>query len=185
MAKASAAASSCRRAPPICLLHLKETVNNRVMEPCQFPVARLWQLWSSVAAYLGTTVLAAFAFVQYKRSKQVERSKWMLQLYEKFYEEPRFKRMRDILDCDRDEEPAVQHAVEQEEAEFTDYLNFFEFVGYLRNRGQLDDKDIDALFGYYLDCLNAQTPVRTYVHDASRGFEYLSLALKKRKDPRT
>lgn len=144
------------------------------MDPCEFPVAHHWQLWSSVAAYLGTTTLAAFAFVQYKRSKKVERSKWMLQLYEKFYEEHRFKRMRDILDCDEDEGAAVEQVVKGEEAEFTDYLNFFEFIGYLRNRGQLDDKDIDALFGYYLDCLNARTPVRTYVHDASRGFEYLS-----------
>ena len=111
-----------------------------------------------MAAYLGTTILAAFAFLQYRRSKQVERSKWMLQLYEKFYEEPRFKRMRDILDCDEDGEAAIERVV---------------------------DRDIDALFGYYLDCLNARTLVRTYVHDASRGFEYLSLALKKRKNPRS
>ncbi len=128
------------------------------MDPCEFPVAHHWQLWSSVAAYLGTTILAAFAFLQYRRSKQVERSKWMLQLYEKFYEEPRFKRMRDILDCDEDGEAAIERVV---------------------------DRDIDALFGYYLDCLNARTLVRTYVHDASRGFEYLSLALKKRKNPRS
>jgi len=153
------------------------------MDATQSSVAQQVQLWSSAASYVATAALAAAAFIQYRKSKQMERSKWMLQLYEKVYEEPRFKRMRDILDCDRDGDSAVQDVVEQEEAEFTDYLNFFEFVGYLRNRGQLDDKDIDALFGYYLDCLNAQTPVRTYVHDTSRGFEYLSLALKKRKDP--
>ena len=33
---------------------------------------------------------------------------------------------------------------------FTDFLNFFEFVGLLRNSGQLTDEDIGSLFDYYI-----------------------------------
>jgi hypothetical protein len=121
--------------------------------------------------------------MQYRRSKQLERTKWMLQLYEKFYEEPRFKRMRDILDCGTQDNAQVTQVVDEEGPEFTDYLNFFEFVSYLTRRGELDDEDVEALFGYYMDCLNNQDPVRQYIGDASKGFEELSKGLEKRAHP--
>ncbi len=106
----------------------------------------------------------------------------MLQLYEKFYEDHRFKRVRDILDCAPGSDFQLRELVQKEEAEFTDYLNFFEFVSYLTRSGQLDDNDVEALFGYYTNCLNNQESVCSYISDTSRGFEYLWGALNRRKN---
>ncbi len=86
---------------------------------------RFLLIWSPVFYYLAAPGLLIAAFVQYRSSKKLERAKWMVQLYEKFCEEPRFKRMRDILDCDTHDNIQVAQVVEEEEPEFTDYLNFF------------------------------------------------------------
>lgn len=147
-------------------------------------IGRFLQIWSPVFYYLAAPLLLIAAFVQYRSSKKLERAKWMLQLYEKFYEEPRFKRMRDILDCGVQDSAQIAQVVDKEEPEFTDYLNFFEFVSYLIRRGELDDEDVEALFAYYMDCLNHQDRVKQYIHDASKGFGKLSKRLKKRAHPR-
>jgi hypothetical protein len=146
-------------------------------------IGRFLQTWSPVFYYLAAPGLLIAAFVQYRSSKKLERAKWMVQLYEKFYEEPRFKRMRAILDCAGQDSAEVNQIVDEEELEFTDYLNFFEFVSYLTRRGELDDEDVEALFGYYMDCLNNQHRVKQYIHDASKGFEQLSKRLEKRAHP--
>ncbi len=152
------------------------------MDPAPFPVAQQVQLWTSAASYIAAIALAAGALFQYRKSKKLERAKWMLQLYEKFYEDQRFKRMRDILDCAPAGNSQVQEVVQTEESEFTDYLNFFEFVSYLTSSGQLDDNDVEALFAYYMDCLYNHEPVRSYIFDASKGFQHLSKALEHRRN---
>ena len=47
--------------------------------------------------------------------------------------------------------------VDREDADFTDYLNFFEFMAYLEDRGQLSKRDVAALFDYYLRLLPASS----------------------------
>jgi hypothetical protein len=50
-------------------------------------------------------------------------------LYENFYERNDLKEVREVLDCDTGDSPEINKLVDEESQRFTDYLNFFEFVG--------------------------------------------------------
>jgi hypothetical protein len=63
------------------------------------------------------------------------------------FEKPELKATRNLLDCRADDQ-GVGALVGAERPDFTDYLNFFEFVAYLRKSKQLDDDDTSALFDY-------------------------------------
>ena len=76
------------------------------------------------------------------------------------------------------ESPSVDKLVIEEPAEFTDYLNFFEFVAVLGKSGQLKENEIEDLFRYYLDCLEKNRKVREYI--AGRGYEHLDRLLHNR-----
>jgi hypothetical protein len=52
-------------------------------------------------------------------------------------------------------------------------LNFFEFVAYLQSEGQLLERDVQALFGYYLECLKRHQTVLEYIQKKEKGFDYL------------
>jgi hypothetical protein len=125
-------------------------------------------------------VIATLAFRTYRRNATLERSRWASSLYDKFYKEDTLKRMRDQLDCPKDSEQ-VSEIVVREESAFTDYLNFFEFIAFLKNSNQLTDSEIDALFGYYLDCLTRHDKVSQYIHNATNGYEGLVKLLDTRK----
>ena len=94
------------------------------------------QLTSIVAmiAAIGTMVAALTAVFVYLRNSKLERAKWALSLYEKFYERQELKKIRDILDNDTDHAD-VSSLVIKCSADFTDYLNFFEFVAFLEKDG--------------------------------------------------
>lgn len=125
---------------------------------------------------LATMVAVALGVFAYWRNARLERSKWLSSLYEKFYERDHLKNVREILDKPAEDE-AIHNLVEQESAAFTDYLNFFEFVAYLNESGQILDRDVDALFHYYLKCLRDSKSVRDYI--ASRDFEKLGSLLRR------
>lgn len=73
----------------------------------------------------------------------------------------------------------VNEVVIREESTFTDYLNFFEFIAFLKTSRQLKDSEIDALFGYYLDCLNRHDRVKQ-ISNPENGYEGLANLLKSR-----
>jgi hypothetical protein len=120
-------------------------------------------------------------WVYYKNSR-LRRAEWLASLYEKFYERPNLKDVREILDCEGGKSAAVDKLVNEEAQSFTDYLNFFEFVAVLRKSHQLTDEQIEDLFGYYLDCLESCTAARTYI--AKKGYEQLDQLLRERAQPR-
>ncbi len=74
----------------------------------------------------------------------------------------------------------MNEIVIREEADFTDYLNFFEFIAFLKTSKQLKSSEIEALFGYYLDCLNRHDRVRQYISNPANGYEGLSKLLALR-----
>ena len=74
---------------------------------------------------------------------------------------------------------AIQKLVEEQDAKFTDYLNFFEFMAYLNERNQLSEKDVRALFHYYLRAMWKHEAVRKYVLDDENGYDYLKKLLPK------
>ena len=124
---------------------------------------------------VGTVLAAGFAAFVYQRNSTFERAKWASTLYEKFYEVTNLKK----LDC-RNDLDSVNEIVIREEADFTDYLNFFEFIAFLKTSKQLKSSEIEALFGYYLDCLNRHDRVRQYISNPENGYEGLSKLLASR-----
>jgi hypothetical protein len=128
---------------------------------------------------VGTVLAAVFAAFVYQRNSTFERAKWAWSLYEKFYEGTTLKQVRDKLDCINDLD-SVNEIVIREESAFTDYLNFFEFIAFLRISKQLKGSEIDALFGYYLDCLNRHDRVKRYIANPENGYEGLARLLASR-----
>jgi hypothetical protein len=116
----------------------------------------------------------------YSRNSRLERAKWLERLYERFYESPSLKEMREIIDCnDEDGQVRIKELVRRQPAEFTDYLNFFEFVAILESNGQLRLDEVKDLFHYYLKCLHSNTDVREYIQAPENGFEKLNSLFAK------
>jgi hypothetical protein len=136
-------------------------------------------LIAATLSAVGTAVAAGFAAFFYRRNSALERAKWASNLYEKFYEAPTLKQMRDRLDCFNDSD-CVNEIVIREEPAFTDYLNFFEFIAFLRASKQLKDSEVEVLFGYYLDCLSRHDRVKQYIANAENGYEGLRNLLKSK-----
>jgi hypothetical protein len=128
---------------------------------------------------VGTVLAAGFAAFVYQRNSTFERAKWASSLYDKFYEGPNLKQARDKLDCLTDSD-SVNEIVIREDADFTDYLNFFEFIAFLKISKQLKNSEIEALFGYYLDCLNRHDRVKQYISNPENGYEGLAQLLGSR-----
>lgn len=127
------------------------------------------QILSSIAG-----IVAAFwALWVYGNNSRRERARWAESLYTRFYEKPELKTVRDQLDCAAGD-ATVARLVTEETPALTDYLNFFEFVAYLQSSKQLSETDVQALFGYYLDCLRRHKDVVGYIRNKEKGFEYLS-----------
>ena len=119
----------------------------------------------------------AIGVLTYWRNSQLERARWLASLYTKFYEALDLKMIRETLDCSAPNSPEVLKLVEEQDARFTDYLNFFEFMAYLKACGQLSKKDVAALFDYYLRVLSKHEGVRKYVLDDRNGYGYLKRLL--------
>lgn len=139
----------------------------------------IYYLAGSIAA-LGTLIAALFALGVYKRNSRLERARWASSLYEKFFEKDDLKLMRDALDCSEDSDE-VNQTVTREDPRFTDYLNFFEYIAFLKDSKQLQVSEVEGLFGYYLDCLKRHQSVRTYIANPEKGFEGLTKLIEVRK----
>ena len=129
--------------------------------------------------YLMATVGAFVAVLTYYRNSTIERARWLASLYSKFYEAPDLKRIRKCLDESPPNAAGVIDLVRNEDPDFTDYLNFFEFMAYLENRRQLSRRDIAALFDYYLRVLSKHKDVREYVLEDRNGYGYLKELLPR------
>jgi hypothetical protein len=130
--------------------------------------------------YVAASIAALGALFVYLRNSKFERAKWASQLYESFYQKDNLKDIRDKLDCAADSDE-VKQLVAQEDFQFTDYLNFFEFIAFLKATKQLGDSEVEDLFGYYLNCLNRHTDVRKYILDLKNGYEGLAKLIVERK----
>ncbi|MBO0694753.1 MAG: hypothetical protein J2P56_01500, partial [Verrucomicrobia bacterium] len=123
-------------------------------------------------------VAVIFAFLQYRANSRLERARWLASLYEKFYEKDQLKGVRQTLDSADRDASEISKLVTDEPSEFTDYLNFFEFVAVLEKSGQLKSNEIEDLFHYYLDCLEKSPKIREYL--AAKGYEHLDEFLRAR-----
>jgi len=97
--------------------------------------------------YFGASLAAILALYVYYRNRRLEQSRWASSFYDKFYESDHYKGIRDVLDGG--DESEVLELVKNEEAEFTDYLNFFEHLAIIAKSKQLNKDDVEASFGYW------------------------------------
>ena len=139
----------------------------------------LFEILKTAAAFLALGG-ACIAYRVYRYNSRLERAKWLSSLYEKFYEKTDLKEIRKALDCEDAQSPDIAKLVQEESEEFTDYLNFFEFVAVLAKSEQLVKGGIEDLFGYYLDCLAKSPEVRAYIADKTKGYEHLDQLLRDR-----
>ena len=139
-----------------------------------------WKDLFETIYYIAASIAALGALFVYQKNSKFERAKWASQLYESFYPKDNLKSIRDKLDCAADSDD-VKQLVAEEGSQFTDYLNFFEFVAFLRTTEQLGDSEVEDLFGYYLNCLNRHADVRKYILNLENGYEGLAKLIGKRK----
>jgi len=126
---------------------------------------------------IGSTIVGVKSYIGNSR---LERAKWIVRMYEKFYEAEELKKIRETLDCPTDSE-IVSGLVEDQSSKLTDYLNFFELLAILKNSRQMQGCEIEAMFGYYLDCIQKQPRLMSYLRNSSEsGFERLANYLKNR-----
>lgn len=84
----------------------------------------------------------------------------MFDLYQRFYQD-RMRAVRIRLDWEKLDfvrEP-LEDKHQQALADLDDYLNFFEFVAYLEELGQISKEDVRHLFGYFLENLQEESIV--------------------------
>jgi hypothetical protein len=141
----------------------------------------MWKDLAQTFSYIFGAIAGFSAFLIYRKNARLERARWASNLYAKFYEaESTLKKIRDQLDCPTPND-SVNSLVKSEPAECTDYLNFFELMAYLRKSKQLKSEDIEALFGYYLDCISKHRTVVEYIEHKGKGYESLRDLLRGRK----
>src|SRR5690349_14952238 len=105
--------------------------------------------------FVAGTASAIGAWLTYRANSQLESARWTVRMYEKFYEQADLKRTGEALDCEANDEN-VQSLVADKSSRLTDYLNFFELLAILHKSKQVSASAIEAMFGYYLDCIQRQ-----------------------------
>ena len=117
-------------------------------------------LWYQSLEWIGRLVagitgliIVLVAVINYRAQTRLKQAEWLKSLFEKFFENSTYKEVRVWLDYGhlharlRVEEVVVREANEEK---FTDFLNFFEFIGVLHARGHLTVEQVYDVFGYYL-----------------------------------
>lgn len=127
-------------------------------------------------AALATAIVAISALFVYRGNSRLERARWASDLYRDFYTQDKLKTIRDKMDCSANSDDVNQLVID-EGSEFTDYLNFFEYIVFLKKSKQLQDSEVEHLFGYYLGCLKRHASVRDYILDPKNGYEGLTKLL--------
>jgi hypothetical protein len=142
-----------------------------------------WKEWVDLAVKImaGFGGLGFFiAAFSYKNQVRIRRSEWLKSLYEKFFENPTYKEVRVWLDYGylhaKLSEPD-QHRREENEEKFTDFLNFFEFIGVLYTEKNLTFQHVYAVFDYYLKKIKTDDDCKDWIDRYS--FEKLKALLKR------
>ncbi len=134
--------------------------------------------WIQTVSYGVGAIVALWSLRQYFRNSARERTRWLFDLYHRFYEDAALKQMRSRIDWG--ETSFVREETDRQlMQELDDYLNFFEFIAYLLETGELKREEILAMFDYPLRRIATDKWVCTYVQRQDYGYEGLSDLLKK------
>jgi hypothetical protein len=147
---------------------------------------------ATLALVLAALIAARTAILELRSKRELERAKWLSDLYRDFFQRSQFKDIRSIIDyADLDDIRKLMRIDMEERSKnsksslsiearksldrFTDFWNFFEMMGYLCKLEIITKEDVDAMFGYYLKRLkevDTDFTVRNYL--ARSDFEHLA-----------
>jgi hypothetical protein len=154
-----------------------------------------WLAFGQVLTGAGTLALfgtALIAYRSYAHQTELERLKWLQHLTDNFYNQDRYKSIRQKIDFNdvqglfsllrrSDTDPQNMRFEERRQLdEFTDYLNFFEWIAFLESKRQLSFEDVDVMFNYYLKRLmqvDQDQQFRKYIQH--EGYEKLHKLLNR------
>ena len=130
-----------------------------------------WVEWGArIVAGLGAGLGITIAAINYRQQTRIKQAEWMKSLFEKFFEGSMYKEVRVWLDYGvLHERLAVTDAAQrqQNEERFTDFLNFFEFIGVLHSRGHLPLEEVCDMFDYYLEKIRVDADCREWIEKYS------------------
>ena len=133
---------------------------------------------------IGLKVLGGIGFVvavlSYRNQVKIKRAEWLKSLYEKFFENSTYKEVRVWLDYGHlHARLTVEDAGLRElnEEKFTDFLNFFEFIGVLYSSRHLTFKQVYDVFDYYLKKIKSDVDCKEWIN--GYGFEKLKMLLTR------
>ncbi|MBS1659973.1 MAG: hypothetical protein JST68_02865 [Bacteroidetes bacterium] len=135
--------------------------------------------WAAkLIAGIGALIAVIVAVINYRAQTRLKQAEWLKSLFEKFFENTTYKEVRVWLDYGRlraklnAEDAAVREANEEK---FTDFLNFFEFIGVLYARKHLTIDQVYDVFDYYLLKIKEDPDCREWIGQYS--FEKLKALL--------
>ena len=142
--------------------------------------ATIWVEWAArLITGLGALTAVVFAAANYRTQTRLKQAEWLKSLFEKFFENSTYKEVRVWLDYDLlhtrlTTEDAVQRQLNEEK--FTDFLNFFEFIGVLYSHRHLTLGQVYDVFDYYLLKIKTDNDCQEWIDQYS--FERLKALLE-------
>jgi hypothetical protein len=137
------------------------------------------QTWIGVlqiAAYLVGFAAALGSLWQYRQNSIRERTRWLFELYRRFYEDTSLKAMRIRIDWG-DTGFIAEEKDSDLLGDLDNFLNFFEFVAFLKKRSEITVEEIRAMFEYPLKMIAVNGATLAYVR--KYGYEELDALLKE------
>jgi hypothetical protein len=133
-----------------------------------------------LVAGIGALTAVLIAVVNYRAQTKLKQAEWLKSLFEKFFENSTYKEVRIWLDYGylHDRLTAGEISLrEVNEEKFTDFLNFFEFIGVLYSRKHLTIEQVSDVFDYYLRKIKSDEDCQQWINQYS--FEKLKLLLEQ------
>ena len=131
-----------------------------------------------LVAGIGALTAVLVAVVNYRAQTRLKQAEWLKSLFEKFFENSTYKEVRFWLDYGYLHDRLTVGDIslgEVNEEKFTDFLNFFEFIGVLYSRRHLAIDQVADVFDYYLGKIKSDADCQQWINQYS--FEKLKLLL--------
>lgn len=138
--------------------------------------------YAQFAAYCAAAFGLIFTSINYFNSLKVKRGEWIKSLFEKFYEQEKFKEVRKEIEYNRIKaflllDSKGMACNETNEELLVDYLNFFELLATLIKNKYIKKNEVVDLFSYYLNLLKQDAFVMRYIEQF--GFKNLNILLNE------
>ena len=127
---------------------------------------------AKLIAGVGALVAVLVAVINYRAQTRLKQAEWLKSLFEKFFENSTYKEVRVWLDYGHlharlnVEDGATR---ELNEEKFTDFLNFFEFIGVLYSHKHLKLEQVNDVFDYYLLKIKTDADCQQWINEYSFG----------------